>query len=229
MAESLRQVTRVPAPVRQQVVDMLREAIVEQRLKPGERLIERELTDQTGASRNIVREALRQLVAEGLVATVPNRGSVVATLTLKEARELFEIRELIESLAVRQFVERASEPQMRALRRSFEAIERAAHTGRGLLATKDRFYDVIFEGADNPTIASVLSILHARITGLRATSLAQTGRPPQTVAEIRAIVEAAEARDPQTAQTLTADHVKKAAAAALRQLEQAEEQELADR
>jgi GntR family transcriptional regulator, trigonelline degradation regulator len=215
MADGLTQVRRTTAPVRQQVVDMLREAIVESRLKPGQRLIERELTEQTGVSRNVVREALRELAAEGLVTTLPSKGNIVATLTRKEALELFEIREVLESMATRQFVERASEAQMRAFRRSFEAIERAANSGRSLLACKDRFYEVMFEGAENPTITGILSGLHARITVLRASSLSQAGRPPQTVAEIRAIVEAAEARDASLAERLSVEHVRHAAKAAM--------------
>jgi DNA-binding GntR family transcriptional regulator len=223
MAQSLMRIK--PALVRQQVVDMLREAIVELRLAPGERLIEREIVEQTGVSRNIIREALRELVAEGLVTTVPNRGAIVAKPTPKEARELFEIRQVLESMAVRQFVERASDAQLRALRRSFEAVERAAASGRSMLPAKDRFYEVIFEGADNTTIKSVLSSLHARITALRATSLAQPGRPPQTVTEVRAIVEAAEARDVAGAERLAAEHVRSAAVAALRVLDDPEPKE----
>jgi DNA-binding GntR family transcriptional regulator len=66
-------VQRVAAPLREQVLDLLRQAIVEHRLKPGQRLIERELVEQIGVSRTTIREVLRQLAAEGLVATIPQR------------------------------------------------------------------------------------------------------------------------------------------------------------
>ena len=73
-------VERKPAPVRTQVLDKLRQAIVERRLAPGQRLIERELVELTGVSRTSVREALRELAAEGLVTVIPNSGTVVTSV-----------------------------------------------------------------------------------------------------------------------------------------------------
>ena len=70
-------VGRVAAPLREQVVDVLRQAILDFRLKPGQRLIERELIEQTGVSRTTIREVLRQLAAEGLVTTIPQKGAIV--------------------------------------------------------------------------------------------------------------------------------------------------------
>ena len=69
---------RVQAPLREQVLELLRDDIVEQRLEPGHRLIERELVEQIGVSRTTIREVLRQLAAEGLVTTIPQKGAVVA-------------------------------------------------------------------------------------------------------------------------------------------------------
>ena len=66
-------VGRVAAPLREQVVDVLRQAILDFRLKPGQRLIERELVEQTGVSRTTIREVLRQLAAEGLTVYVGSR------------------------------------------------------------------------------------------------------------------------------------------------------------
>ena len=81
-------VGRVAAPLREQVLDVLRRAIVEQQLPPGHRLIERELIEQTGVSRTTIREVLRELAAEGLVTTVPQKGAIVAVPTAAEACEL---------------------------------------------------------------------------------------------------------------------------------------------
>src|SRR6201996_7033064 len=101
-------VKRVVAPVREQVLDQLRDAIVRQRLAPGQRLIERELTEQTGVSRTTIREVLRELAAEGLVVSVPNKGTVVASVSLARAAELYEVRAVLESMAVRQFAAKAT-------------------------------------------------------------------------------------------------------------------------
>src|SRR5437773_11171615 len=85
--------------VRSMVAQKLREAIMSGRLKPGQRLIERELCEMTGVSRPSIREALRLLEADGLVHTVPHRGPVVSPLRLEEARQLYPARAVLQGLA----------------------------------------------------------------------------------------------------------------------------------
>jgi GntR family transcriptional regulator, trigonelline degradation regulator len=207
--------------LREQVPDLLRQAIVEMRLKPGDRLVERELVEWTGVSRATVREALRQLAAEGLVKTIPQKGAVVAAPTRKEAAELYEIRALLEGLAARQFTERASDQEVKALREAFHELERVwqeSADARSMLQSKNRFYDVLFRGADNATIGSVLGLLQARIAVLRATSMSQPGRPTASVEEIRAIVEAVEVRDAAAAGLACSHHVTEAGRWALEAL-----------
>jgi GntR family transcriptional regulator, trigonelline degradation regulator len=213
-------VQRVAAPLREQVLDLLRQAIVEHRLKPGQRLIERELVEQIGVSRTTIREVLRQLAAEGLVATIPQRGAVVAVPTEEEARELYEVRGALESLAARRFVEHASDSQVKALRAAFEQIAEVMSAGddtnvRLMIDAKDHFYDVLLKGSGNRAIHSILSGLTARVSLLRATSMSQPGRATQSVEEIRAIVEAIEARDGDAAARATQHHVQMAARAGL--------------
>ncbi|MGH8767061.1 MAG: GntR family transcriptional regulator, partial [Burkholderiales bacterium] len=71
---------RVAAPLRQQVTEVIRKAIHDNTFPPGSRLGERELCDYTGVSRTSVREAIRQLEAEGYVRMIPNKGPVVSTI-----------------------------------------------------------------------------------------------------------------------------------------------------
>jgi len=199
--------------LREQVTDLLRDAIVSMRLKPGQRLVERELVEWTGVSRATIRESIRQLSAEGLVKTIPQKGAVVAAPTLEEAKELYEIRAMLEGLAARQFVERATPTQVRALRRTFDALQRvAAGTADtwAMLQSKSRFYEVLLKGADNSTIQDIIGGLQARIIVLRATSMSEPGRPAATVEEIRCIVEAVEAGDAAAAERACAEHVRQA-------------------
>lgn len=212
------EVGRVAAPLREQVLAVLRRAIVEQRFRPGHHLVERELVEQVGVSRTTIREVLRQLDAEGLVASIPNRGTVVAVPTLEEALELYEVRSALESLAARSFVQRASDAQVVVLRDALAEIERVLREGggtRAMLAAKDRFYDVLLEGAGNRSVHSILARLHARVSLLRTTSLSQPDRPARAVEELRAIVEAIEARDAEGAARACTHHVEEAAGAGL--------------
>ena len=185
------------------------------RLKPEQRLVERELIEQTGVSRTTIREVLRQLAAEGLVTTIPHKGTVVASPSVERAAELYEVRAVLEGMAARQFAERATDVHLRALRRAFEGIERRARSGRpnsqAMLEAKRHFYDALFEGAANGTIQSLVESLQARVTVLRAASLSQPGRAAKTVEEVRAIVEALEQRDGDAAAAACVHHVNEAA------------------
>lgn len=208
------QVQRVAAPVREQVLEQLRQAIVEMQLKPAQRLVERELVEQTGVSRTTIREVLRELAAEGLVTTIPHKGTVVASLSLERAAELYEVRAVLEGMAASQFAEHATDAHMARIRGALEAIEATVHhdsAGPAMLAAKKLFYDALFDGAANRTIQEIVEGLQARVTVLRRASLAQPGRSAQTVAEVRAIVEALEARDGERAAAACVHHVSEAA------------------
>jgi DNA-binding GntR family transcriptional regulator len=208
-APSMR-VERTPAPVRAQLVDNLRQAILDHRFTPGQRLIERELVELTGVSRTSVREALRELAAEGLVQTIPNRGVVVATLEADEARQLYQVRGVLEGLAGRLFVENASEPQRRALRKQMAVIERLATRGQSILQAKDHFYEVLFAGGGNVALHQTASGLHARVRALRSLSLSVPGRTDESLRELREIMAAIEAGDAERASQACQQHVARA-------------------
>lgn len=203
--------------VRQQVIDGLRDAIIAMRLLPGARLIERELVEWSGVSRATVREAVRVLAAEGLVEFTPHRGAIVCSPTVREAREIYDIRALLEGSACRQCAENATAAQVRAVRRAFDGFVRRAETGSiaAMLKAKGRLYDAIFDGADNLTIRQVLSQLQARVTSLRALSMSQDGRIERTLVEIRAIVDAIEAGDAAAAELASIEHVRAAGEVAI--------------
>ncbi len=207
VADESMQIVRVAAPVRSQVVEHLRRAIIEQRFPPGRRLAERELCELTGVSRTSVREALRQLEAEGLVTSVANRGTFVAGLTASEALEIYEVRAALEPVAARAFVERAGEAQVHALREALEGLRRAQGDVPSLVQAKTRFYDILFEGAGNGHLRSILGGLHARVTALRDLSLSQAGRPARSLDELERLVTAIERRDGGAAARAAERHV----------------------
>ena len=210
IAESLR-VERAPAPIRSRVLDNLRQAILERKLAPGQRLIERELVELTGVSRTSIREALRELAAEGLVTTIPNKGTVVATVTAEEARQLYQVRSALEGLAGRLFVENATNAQRRALVNALRAVERAAPKGSpAMLAAKDKFYDVLFEGGGNEALRSMAGALHARVNLLRSMSLSVPGRSAESLTELAEIVAAVQAGDADAAAKACSHHVEAA-------------------
>src|ERR1700743_2896110 len=120
-----RQVVRPASTLRQQVIEGLRLCISDLTFKPGDRLIERELCEMLGVSRTLVREALRQLEAEGMVTIIPHRGPAVAVLDVPTVKGIYEVRAVLEALAGRLFVERASDSDRQRLRRAFAAMATA--------------------------------------------------------------------------------------------------------
>ncbi|MGQ9368307.1 GntR family transcriptional regulator [Azospirillum sp. A39] len=206
-------IVRVAAPLRQQVIDLLRAAIGDGRYSPGERLVERELCEALQVSRPILREALRQLEAEGLVRNVPQRGLEVVTLSAEDVRQIYQVRGALESLAAAEFVTHASEAQWRELADAMDAFEAAADEGvpSRIQAAKTTFYDVLIAGCGNPTMAQILKAMHNRIQLLRGVSLAEPGRLPNTIREIRAIYEALCARDAVRTRQAYDEHIANAA------------------
>ncbi|QCI69431.1 GntR family transcriptional regulator [Phreatobacter stygius] len=211
------QIPRHAATLRLLVEERIRSAIASGHFKPGQRLIERELCEQIGVGRTSIREALRQLEAEGLVNTVPHRGPEVSSITYDEARQLYQVRGLLEGFAGRNFAEQGSEAEIAALGAAVERFAAAAAgTERGeLIAAKTHFYAVLMDGAGNMFIKQMLTLLHNRITVLRVTSMTQAGRLADSVAEIRDIYEAIRTRNGPAAAEACQIHIERAAKIAL--------------
>jgi DNA-binding GntR family transcriptional regulator len=213
-------ISRSSITLRQQVVEVLRRAIIEEQFKPGERLIERELCIATGVSRTSVREALRHLETEGLVHTVPNRGPIVAELSIEEARQIYQIRAALESLVVRLFTEQASSAEVAALQRSLIRLRKAfAKSDRHQISQRTtELYEILFKGCGNPLVAKMIRSLQARVVALRWTSISHAGRAPASLAEMETIVAAIARRDAREAEEASLVHVQRASEAALAEL-----------
>lgn len=224
-APTLPMIQKAAAPLRRNVVDALRTAIVEGRLAPGSRLVERELIMMTGVSRTVIREALRQLESEGVVETIPNKGPIVRKLTMAEANDLYLIRSVLEGLAARMFVANAKDADVAGLKRALEETLRAYRDGGPdiILAAKNGFYDILFAGAGSETLSSMIAMLHARVCRWRALGLAHPRRTPRRSAEsisgLRKLFQAIERREAGLAEEIARREVTNAANEIFRILE----------
>jgi GntR family transcriptional regulator, trigonelline degradation regulator len=205
------------APLRQQVLDGLRQAIIAGRLVPGARLTERELTEMMGVSRTVVREALRQLETEGLISNIPNKGPVVRTLSLDEARDLYAVRAVLEGFAARLFADKASAEQIGRLEAALARVVDAygSADAAAVIDAKTSFYDVLFEGAASETLSSMVGSVHARIARWRALGLTHPqrskARSDESVANLKAVLDAICTRDGEAAERLTREEANRAA------------------
>jgi DNA-binding GntR family transcriptional regulator len=219
-------IARLAAPLRLRVEEVLRQAIIEGRLAPGQRLTERQLTEMTGVSRTLIREALRQLESQGLISVIPNKGPVVRELTVAEGRDLYAIRGVLEGLAARYFVENADEAMAAELSAAIDAVVAAYERGDfpEALKTKNHFYDVLFRGSGSETLSSMLQTLHARIWRWRALGVTHPQRSPgrakEAIRGLRAIQEAIRRRDAVAAEEATREEAMHGATEVLRLLSQ---------
>lgn len=195
------------------MVSSLRRAISTVRFPPGSKLIERELCDFLGVSRTLVREALRQLEAEGWVHIIPNRGPFVSAMTPDEVLEFYEVRGALEGLAAQLCAERATPTQLRAMKRAVRNIAAAQKRGdpdeqREQAAV---FYDILRTAAGNAMLRRQLDALGARVAWLRTIAFSQPQRASISAQEEQVLFDAIEARDGAKARKICERHLKIAA------------------
>jgi GntR family transcriptional regulator, trigonelline degradation regulator len=204
-------VTRHP-PIRDQIASILRNAIVNLDFQPGQLLVERELCEITGASRPSVREALRQLEAEGLVESRNGRGTMVRVLGVDEVHDLYDVRAELEGLAARRFAERASDDERARLAAALTDLATATASGSSaaILAAQGAFYAALFAGARNPLLNQMVQGLQVRVAQLRALTLTVPGRAEASGAEFGQIGAALAASDAEAAYRAAVEHVRAA-------------------
>jgi DNA-binding GntR family transcriptional regulator len=220
-ATKIRRIATIAAPVRSQVVEMLRAAITGGQFAPGQRLIEKDLCDLMGVSRPSVREALRQVESEGLIVTIPNRGPTVSQLSTRDVASIYEVRGALEALAAQLFAASASDEQVAELDAAVTQLDGAYKTGdlEKIVVAKRIFYDVLLEGCGNNILPTLFRTMNARITQLRRVSLSSPKRATVSLREIRAVLRAIKQRDPDAAFKASLHHVKEASKVALASLE----------
>lgn len=206
--------------LREQVAERLRLAIAAGKFPAGARLIERELCEMMGVSRTSLREALRELQADGLITLQPNKGLSVSVVSPETARSIYEVRAVLEGLAARLFARNASDAQMAALRESVDRLAEVYEnfSAERFITAKTRFYDILLEGAGNEVAADMLRRIHTRVSQLRVVSLGSAERARQSIRELRDFLDALERRDEDLSQQICVAHVEAAASAALRSI-----------
>ncbi|MCI0755673.1 GntR family transcriptional regulator [Teichococcus vastitatis] len=204
--------------------DILRRAIVSGRFMPGQKLVERELCELTGASRASVREALRQLEAEGLVTLRPHRGPFVMSMTVEDARQLYGVRGVLLGYAARLCAAARPAAALAAIASATEALGQgaAAADHRAIVQSGDAFHAAIGAGSGNAVLQQMLASVHNRLALLRNLSMALPHRVREGLAAYAAIRDAIAAGRPAEAEALCLDHNDAGAALALCILEEAE-------
>jgi DNA-binding GntR family transcriptional regulator len=188
--------------------ERIRDAIVAGALAPGQRLSERGLAAMLDVSAQPVREALRQLEAEGMVETRPRSGTYVADLSPARLVEIGMIRAALEGLAAALAATRATQADRATLRRRLAAIEAATAKGdkAALAAANAALHEALHDAAASQDIQRLRAGLRAYDHLTRARILAAADEPARALAEHRAIVEAVCAGDAAAAEAAIRAH-----------------------
>jgi DNA-binding GntR family transcriptional regulator len=192
--------------VRERVLASLRQEIIAGSLRPGDRLVERDLADRFGVSRVPVREAIRALVAEGFVHFETPRRTVVRRLTPHDVQELFELREALEVYAAGLAAARATPEDLAQVE---ELLDRAAAaTGAGdaevITDVNSRLHDRIVAMAGNGLLTEALEPVAGRLRWMTR----RNEEWPQLLVEHRELYEAIASGDPDRARTHALAHVR---------------------
>jgi DNA-binding GntR family transcriptional regulator len=204
------------AAVRKRVREQLLERIVTGVLRPGDRLVERDLAEDLGVSRVPVREAIRSLEVDGFVVVQSPRRVVVRQLSRVDVEELFDVREVLEVLATGLACQRADPPALRRLKRAVTEAARALAAGNITQAAEAnvQFHLEIVTLAGNGLLLSMLHQLEDRLRWL----FRQNEDWDRLLQEHRGLYEAIASGDPELARACSAEHVRVNRALALRLL-----------
>jgi DNA-binding GntR family transcriptional regulator len=191
------------------IATLLREAIFDRRLHPGDRIVERQLAEQWNVSRAPLREAIKQLSTEGLLVISPHRGASVREVSKKELTELFLVREMIEVAAVRIAAEWATDSDLARLQTLVDGMKIAAE--RRDLPTFSTlglaFHDELVRLSKNDTLVEIYDGVKLRFRRYQFLLVALPDVPRSSAAEHEEILAALHAKDGDRASACVAGHL----------------------
>lgn len=188
----------------------IRTAITTRKLPAGGKLSVPDLARRLKVSRTPVKESLARLEQEGLVSTIPNRGPFVAVLEADDAREIYQVREMLEGLVAHLATAKADAGAIRALRRLLQAQEKALRSGdlQAIMRVDMEFHRRLRVLSGNGRAAALLQNLQDQIRIVFATSIAIPGRREKAIAEHRRILAAIQKGDPDAAEQAAREHIR---------------------
>ncbi|NJO72314.1 MAG: GntR family transcriptional regulator [Leptolyngbyaceae cyanobacterium RM1_406_9] len=191
------------------IADALREAIVQGVFQEGQSLRQDEIAAQFGVSRIPLREALRQLEAEGLVMLSPNRGATVAVMSPEEAQEICEIRVALEGLALQLAIPNLTEADLDKAAEILKKTGRETDVGRWAKLNWE-FHAVLYAAGDRPRLLSLIKTLHTNIDRYIRLQMAKMNYLEKSQHEHQQLLEACRKGDSKAAVRLLKRHIETA-------------------
>jgi DNA-binding GntR family transcriptional regulator len=195
-------------PLRVQIADRIRRAIVTGKMRPGTVLVETALAEQMNVSRAPIREAIQLLEADGLVETVAYKGKRVKPLTVRDVTEIYEMRQVYEVMAVRRIIARGAD--VTALWQPCHEMAEAGEAGDrdSLVAADERFHRLLIRLADHDLLLASWNSIYLRVHQIMALRNDRDVPLADIAANHPPIVRALMAQDAKLAVALISDHTR---------------------
>ncbi len=194
------------------VFQKIREDILNGKYKENDELRENTIGKELGVSRTPVREALRQLELEGLVAIIPNRGAYVTGISHKDIWDIYKIRSMLEGLCARWATENITEAQIDELEETillseFQMKKESGFNTEQVAALDGRFHAILYDASGSRILSHVLTDFHNYVQTARRTSIVSEDRARKSIREHRQILRAIHDRDAEMAEQLANEHI----------------------
>ncbi|MGB2816411.1 MAG: GntR family transcriptional regulator [Burkholderiaceae bacterium] len=193
-------------PLYEEVAEQLRQRIFARELEPGEWVDELKIAAELGISRTPLREALKVLAVEGLVAMKPRRGAYVAETSREDVSQVYHLLALLESDAAAEAARNATDEQLAELQALHDRLERHVKHRDAFFATNEAFHFKLLDVAGNRWRRQIVTDLRKIMKINRHHSLFRQGRLEDSLAEHRAMMAALLSRDPRRVARLMKDH-----------------------
>lgn len=195
--------------LRGRVFQKLREDILSGKYREHEELKEVAIGEELGVSRTPVREAFRQLELEGLIQIIPNKGAYVTGITVKDVKDIYMIRSLLEGLCARLATEKITKEQLEEMEENIYLADFHAQKGHmdQMAELDNRFHDILYEACDSKLLEHTLKDYHEYVLRVRQKTLSNNTRGRASNDEHRQIMEAIKEGDAERAEKLANRHM----------------------
>lgn len=196
-------------PIRDIVYENLRKAILEGKIQPEERIVEKEYAEKLNISRTPIREALRKLEIEGFVEYIPRKGVIVKGFSLKDIMEIYEIRKSLESLAAKHAIKNIDEENIKELKNIIQKMDEAERNGNvdQVYEVCNLYHQVILDISQMPRLKAMVSTLQDYLERFRKVTMAKEIRRMEAIKEHKEILQAIIEKDEQKAEAIVSKHI----------------------
>ena len=195
--------------LRGRVFHKIRDDILSGKYKDNEELKEVAIGEELGVSRTPVREAFRQLELEGLIHIIPNKGAYVTGINIKDVKDIYMIRSLLEGLCAKWATRHITPEQLEELEENVYLAEFHASKGHTeqIAELDNRFHEILYEAADSKMLERQLRDFHGYVLRVRKKTLSKYKRSTQSNKEHKLILEAIKDKDEDRAEKMANEHI----------------------